>query len=1044
MHPDRKQQFRKRILAAPEELMNEDIRSAIIGVVSNVLTMFLVSPFSKGEAKNVSLGAMIRNAIEEMADTFEWTGTPRMEEVCLFLATPEVESVLRQMFSTKLVGNTDDTITSIRREFISLFARHFELSRQQVSASTGQLFSLLLESSDRALGAAIDNGVLAGHEALSVVRYRQLHDEIAAVQRNLAFLTSRHIPSVRKILAFEEKYRSQVAERHERITPPNFDSARKVPIDDIYVSPEFVEFRKATEDSRDPANKTLTLSTFFLQIYRAVLLGNPGGGKSTLKDKLCFDLASRYEERPLAGRTLTPVPVILRDYGSEKKLRSCSILQFIESTANSSYQVQAPKGAFEYLLLNGRVIVIFDGLDELLDTSYRQSITADVESFCNLYPSVPILVTSREVGYEQAPLDEKKFVAYKLAPFNDSQIAEYVTKWFIADTDLTRPQRQQKTQSFLRESSIVPDLRSNPLMLALMCNIYRGENYIPQNRPDLYEKCAVMLFERWDKNRGIIVPLPFEAHIKPAMMFLAHWIYTHDSLQSGVDEGSLINKTADYLLDRRYDDRDEAELAAREFIEFCKGRAWVFTDTGAGLYQFTHRTFLEYFTAFHLVRRYSTPSGLLEVLIERISKREWDIVAQLSIQLLNKHSEGAGDEILSVLANSADRAQVTDIQSWNLLNFACRCLNFIVPSSTVRRLITTVCLDRCLKLGRSRLTQSTRDDPDRLAPNEEALQSSLGALLSIFSENQATIAKVVEEWLVNKLGSVVDTDASLAIELLFYLPYAIEYPHYEYPNPDRRAFWRDFSERVFEANRSRVDKINKEDWIICNIGFWRGEIDIVDFIKWYGIEGAFCTIPYRIFPMPWPPARQLLGTVLNGRPYQAYESKRDLIEYSSQQLDKLGSLLLHTPPPWLQGSQEEFIELLPYIFQRHYVGSKETLRLGGNTVFGGFAVLAAGLEVASLRERKLGAELMTAIENSDAIICDLMRWSLLARFAPVDEASYISELNKIPFSEEQRAFVIKWIRREINTVNEVLPTNDQSRERKRSKRARTPKPSKKK
>lgn len=371
----------------------------------------------------------------------------------------------------------------------------------------------------------------------------------------------------------------------------------------------------------------------------------------------------------------------MRDYGAEKKTLNCSILQFIELTANSTYQIEAPNGAFEYLLLNGRVIVIFDGLDELLETSYRQKITSDVESFCNLYPSVPVLVTSREVGYEQAPLDEKKFEAYRLAPFNEEQITEYVTKWFRADIDLTPIQQQHKTQSFLNESGIVPDLRSNPLMLALMCNIYRGENYIPQNRPDLYEKCAVMLFERWDKTRGIVVPLPFEAHIRPAMMYLAHWIYTNDALQSGVDEEKLISKTADYLLEHRYDDREEAEMAARQFIEFCKGRAWVFTDTGAGLYQFTHRTFLEYFTAFHLVRKHSTPESLIKVLTKRIAKREWDIVAQLSIQLLNKYSEGAGDEILTVLVNTASQMDVTNAERWNLISFAARCLNFIVPSS---------------------------------------------------------------------------------------------------------------------------------------------------------------------------------------------------------------------------------------------------------------------------------------------------------------------------------------------------------------------------
>jgi predicted NACHT family NTPase len=247
----------------------------------------------------------------------------------------------------------------------------------------------------------------------------------------------------------------------------------------------------------------------------------------------------------VARRQLSPILVVLRDYGAEKKARNCSILQFIESTSNSNYQTQSPGGAFEYLLLNGHVLVVFDGLDELLDTRYRQEISSDVEAFCNLYPSVPVLVTSREVGYEQAPLDETKFEIFQLSPFTEEQVRNYAYKWFGADPEFGLEQRKQKTEAFLQESRIAPDLRSNPLMLALMCNIYRGENYIPRNRPDVYEKCALMLFERWDRMRGINASLPFEAHIRPTMMYLAHWIYSEDTLQGGVTEQRLIAYSAE-------------------------------------------------------------------------------------------------------------------------------------------------------------------------------------------------------------------------------------------------------------------------------------------------------------------------------------------------------------------------------------------------------------------------------------------------------------------------------------------------------------------
>ena len=299
----------------------------------------------------------------------------------------------------------------------------------------------------------------------------------------------------------------------------------------------------------------------------------------------------------------------------------------METQATSRYQTEPPDGALEYLLFSGRAFVIFDGLDELLDTSDRQEIAGDIESFCRIYPTVPVLVTSRAVGYDQAPLDSRMFEVARLGEFTDEQVEEYVTKWFAIDADLNEEEVQDHTGIFMNESSMVTDLRANPLMLALMCNLYRGEGYIPRNRPDVYEKCAVMLFERWDKQRGIYTPLPFESQMRSVMSYLAYQMYSEDRFQDGVSHDQLVNETVKFLLDRTLDDEDQARTVAEEFVNFFKGRAWVFTDVGLtdrdiGIYQFTHRTFLEYFTAVYLVRNNRSPEDLTRRLSPHIKLQE--------------------------------------------------------------------------------------------------------------------------------------------------------------------------------------------------------------------------------------------------------------------------------------------------------------------------------------------------------------------------------------------------------------------------------------
>jgi predicted NACHT family NTPase len=391
--------------------------------------------------------------------------------------------------------------------------------------------------------------------------------------------------------------------------------------------------------------------------------------------------------------------VVLREYGGMKKTDGLSLLQFVEKQARSRYQVTPPPGAFEYLFLNGRALVIFDGLDELLDTHYRQEISADVESFCNLYPAVPAIVTSREVGYDQAPLDGGTFSLYSIAPFNNEQVAAYARKWFDRDDELLPDLRAKKAAAFLKDSELTPDLRSNPLMLALMCNLYRVEGYIPRNRPDVYEKCSVMLFERWDKGRGILLQLAFEAHIRPAMEHLAYWIYSNDAYQAGVTGTLLAEQTSTYLSKWVFEDGREASLAADGFVAFCTGRAWVFTDTGTTpegekLFQFTHRTFLEYFCAMYLCSLHATPAQLAAALQDRIAKREWDVVAQLAFQIQSRRTQGAADALLGHLLESAS-AEVP-VASWYFLTFAARCLQIVVPSPRIRRSVAIACVEAIL------------------------------------------------------------------------------------------------------------------------------------------------------------------------------------------------------------------------------------------------------------------------------------------------------------------------------------------------------------
>ncbi len=1022
--------------------MDPNIQNIILGIVANGLTELIAyfgrrgrdfiigkEMIEKMKRERAALQPILQRAADAVAESIEWDGPSRLEEVCLFLTSPEVEKIIRQIYSTKLSEDKGQNLELIRKEFLTTFSFFIGIEKERLANPANLVFDALIGECEHALNIAIDEGVLSAHEAKSTLRHRILLDELTAIQKNLGILVGKQKQDIEAILEFEEKYRLQIGSRHGTIIPPHFDVARRLPIDAIYVSPNFI----TTPQKKGEEPHLLKSSDFLSMIYRAVILGTPGAGKSTFILKLCHELATYYSERLFAGREVTPILVILRDYGAEKKAHNCSFLQFIEAMANSKYQVQPPPGAFEYLLLSGRVLVVFDGLDELLDSSYRQEISYDIESFCTLYPAVPIIVTSREVGYEQAPLDENNFEIFHLAPFDDDQVREYVKKWFTADADLTSEQQNQKVEALFDESQIVPDLRSNPLMLALMCNIYRGENYIPRNRPDVYEKCAVMLFERWDKSRGIHVPLPFEAHIRPAMMYLAHWIYEEEALQGGVTEESLVLKATDYLSMRRFEDRDEAEKAAREFIEFCRGRAWVFTDTGTmkegeRLYQFTHRTFLEYFTAAHLVRIYPTPDRLGNVLLPKIAKREWDVVAQLAFQIQNKNVDGAGDELLTMLIDQSNRTG--NEEGWNLLSFAARCLEFMIPRPKISRDITLTCIQRCVDWGSDRVRQKKSPKPTSLPAEPSKPEEILGALFNAAAENRTAIAGSLEKFLVEKISSGDESEALLALEIARYFHIFLFRRNRMWrhkPDEEGLEYWGNISRHIFDACSSRVEKLCEKYFNPCYDALRSRRITMQNFIKWHGITGLFRPYSFTMSPILFGSiAEGLMDYHLLNLSYPPDQRKR--IEFSLNRLREIGSILLSSPTPWVKGGTPSFVSVRLFAekgrMSRGEGEEGELLSLDSDVLFGIFALISAMLE----GNEKRRIRMVDNIKKSSTPLWGLIRWIFLGRFEEVDPDKIYDEIKRCKFNAEQQAFIWRWIRREVDLVEHRKHNNNSQRE----------------
>lgn len=616
-------------------------------------------------------------------DTYQITGDgpdlpgPDADQIETILRRDEAQAVLQELLAARLTDASEADISRIRAAWELSFAQDtlFKLDTKLV----GTLFDYY----DTKIGELVARVEASAPPVLAQIRSDAYNSRILhvlnAIERHAAALSSR--PDERTEASFLASYRSHVIDQHGKLEPPDFERRRRVPISDIYV-PTSISQELSPEPAAAPFSVEPDPYTVFElaeRIDRTVLLGDPGGGKTTAANVLMNLFASD-------GTRRVPFLVTLREYAA-KDPPERSVVGHIEHTLKTFYQCPAPPGLVDLLLLTGRALVIFDGLDELLDTSRRADVATRVERFCAEYPQAPVLVTSRAVGYDQARLDDRQFACYRLGGFGDEQLAEYVRKWFAQDAEA----RPGEAEAFLAESDNVPDLRANPLLLSLMCILYRGEGSLPRDRAGVYGKCAELLLRKWDERRRIRRELRAAHLVESTLRHLAWWLVTRDETQAAVTERELIIETAKFLHGRGFESEDDARDAAQEFVEFSRGRMWVFSDAGttaAGekLYAFTHRTFLEYFAAAHLAYDSDTPEQLARTIAPHAARGEWEVVGELAVQVKDGTSTDGARRIYVELLG--ERRRRSSKGRSGVLQFLARTLRSVDPSpQTVRTLV---------------------------------------------------------------------------------------------------------------------------------------------------------------------------------------------------------------------------------------------------------------------------------------------------------------------------------------------------------------------
>ncbi|MET3725087.1 NACHT domain-containing protein [Sphingomonas trueperi] len=632
----------------------------------------------------------------------------------MFLRSLESGGIIEAMVENALIGRTSDEIEA---SFLTLHATYFpaengnELYRSMMAAFTASLRETandpVLFTLARQMQAEIRNRLDAVDQSLKSISKSNLPDSISADDLNDKFhkICKGLVQSYRNI-RIETNRGPKNVEINKIYVPAklalretDFSKRQLERISKLAVNPSSAHKRRVSAHNPDEL-KIFSYGEFPDIFRRAVVLGDPGGGKSTLCQKFCFDLAKglalflQFGEKSQvsASQRKLPVRVILRKFEQARSIEpQLTLLHYICKDIMNFYSGSADE--IEQVLTHhmrfGQVILAFDGLDEILDTSMRQDYCDLVYALCNEFPLCPVLVTSRLIGYDDARLPDE-FEELILQKFDEAEIRSYVGKFMGVVGAKTKAEAAEASIRFIEQTKNAgADLRRNPLMLGLMGWLFLNNDDIPSNRPEIYRECATLMFERWDQKRGIVADDMSEFDRLQLFIHLASEIYGRPQLAGGVSK-EWLEQSLKNVFFKLYESNAKAFQASKMFVKFITGRAWIMSEVGDSVFSFTHQTFLEYFFARHLEDSHDTVASILKALKPRIINSEWNEVTHLALQIKTYKSLRKQEEALSVLTNYLNQAK-TAKHKHALLMFIGRSLEYLNPAeSRISELIADV------------------------------------------------------------------------------------------------------------------------------------------------------------------------------------------------------------------------------------------------------------------------------------------------------------------------------------------------------------------
>ena len=304
---------------------------------------------------------------------------------------------------------------------------------------------------------------------------------------------------------------------------------------------------------------------------RIILIeGSPGTGKTTLSLKLAYDWATGKMPDKFPEVELV---LLIKCRDMEASIQESAKTQLLP------WDNDQLRNALDSFIHSGKILLIIDGLDEIPQSAERH--VADLLNFKCLQECYVVVTSRQEKGMEVRIHFDKLL---EINGFSKRSLNSFTKKYFkLSNTDLAKKLQEKmraKTENNLRA------LAKNPLNALLLCVVFEdNDGNLPTTVTELYENIVECVWKRYCKRKRLEEKdISFEMAMQTLGKLAYECLVEHDTLY--FSESMLKN-----------DDEKACTNIGFLYKEDISTRILKSHNT----YWFLHKTFQEYFAAYHCV-----------------------------------------------------------------------------------------------------------------------------------------------------------------------------------------------------------------------------------------------------------------------------------------------------------------------------------------------------------------------------------------------------------------------------------------------------------